>query len=60
MEARNESHEIFGTERIEKVLTENAHLSAQVIANRMLATVRQYTSRRSLDDDITIVVVKMK
>ncbi len=59
-EARNESREIFGTERLEEILIENATHPAQVIANRVLGTVRQYAHRRNLEDDITVVVVKIK
>lgn len=59
-EARNESREMFGLERLEKVLVDNAHLPAQVIANRILSTVRQFALRRTLEDDITVVVLKMK
>lgn len=59
-EARGEGGEIFGMERLEKAFSDNVHHSAQVIANRILATVRSFTRKRSLDDDITIVVVKIR
>lgn len=59
-EARNEKRDVFGTGRLEEILIENAANSAQVIANKILTAVRQYSKRRTLEDDITIVVLKMK
>jgi len=59
-EARNESRDIFGIERLEEVLMENSEHAAQVIANKILATVRQFAHRRNLEDDITVVVLKIR
>jgi len=59
-EARNEKRNIFGTERLEDILIENASHSAQMIANRILTAIRQFSKRRNSEDDITLVVVKMK
>jgi len=60
VEARDESREMFGVARLSKVLVQSANLSAQVIANRILAAVRQFALRRTLEDDVTLVVVKIK
>ncbi len=59
-EAQNESGEFFSMERLEKAFVSNINHSPQVIANRILATVRQWTHKRRLDDDITIVVLSVK
>jgi sigma-B regulation protein RsbU (phosphoserine phosphatase) len=59
-EARTPEGEMFGEERLEKTFVQNASHSAPMIAQRILASVRSFTKKRNLDDDITIVVLKIK
>jgi GAF domain-containing protein/ligand-binding sensor protein len=59
-EAQNEKGEFFAIEKLQKAFISNINHSPQVIANRILATVRQWTHKRRLDDDITILVLSVK
>jgi len=61
-EARNEEDELFGEERLHKLvyeyMEENAgSLSAQKLLNQIYDAVRQFASNMLLTDDLTIVVL---
>ncbi|HEY9899123.1 MAG TPA: SpoIIE family protein phosphatase [Pantanalinema sp.] len=70
IEAQNARGEEFGFERMEKLILENGHLSAEILKERLLETWQHhvYDGTRPLDyhaikaaqadDDVTIVVVK--
>ena len=56
---RPRSHDtMFGVQRALQIVCENRHRSAAEIVNELLDRVRQFTTRRLQEDDMTIVVVK--
>lgn len=59
-EATNPSRELYGLERLIKVLKNTHHLSCEEIKQAVLDNLRQYTGNRPLSDDITLVVLKQK
>ena len=56
-EARDRHGEIFGEERIDEILKASRSESAEVIVNRLLDAVRDF-SYGTQEDDQTVVVVK--
>jgi serine phosphatase RsbU (regulator of sigma subunit) len=50
---------MFGKERIYDIIRENASLSAGQIINMLLASLKGFQQGAQLEDDITLVVVKM-
>lgn len=59
-EARDAQGNIFGTGRLQDVVKGSATLSAQSIANKIFADVQRYSKTPSLNDDFTLVVLKIK
>lgn len=58
-EAMNEEREQFGTERLEKLVKQNADLGVQELATGIRLAVRDFTGGRPMADDTTIVVSKV-
>lgn len=58
-EAMNRSDQEFGYERLERVLTENAHRSVDEIKERLLWQVTRFTQGVPLADDATLVIAKI-
>lgn len=58
LEASNGSHDMFGVERIMDSVRGNANGSCEVIANGVLAAVRDFTGDAPADDDITLLVAE--
>ena len=59
-EAENENEEMFGKERMIEVLKKNNNKSAQDIAKSVVDAVLEFTKPKHHEDDITIVVIKVK
>lgn len=59
-EAVNTKNEMFGDERLEKLVKENVELSAEEIKNIILDEVLIFTKGLPQGDDITLIVLKMK
>jgi sigma-B regulation protein RsbU (phosphoserine phosphatase) len=60
IEARNSEGEEFGEERTKQILVRNAHLSAAEIEQQMLRTVNTWTNGAEQEDDLTLVIFKVK
>lgn len=59
-EASNAEGREFGTGRILKVVRENSSRTAREICDELYRAVAEFTKRDSLDDDLTVMVVKLK
>lgn len=59
-EARNSSDEEFGTERLSRVVKENPNLTAREIVAALRRNLQEYTSGQPLEDDTTILAVKVQ
>ncbi|HXG93597.1 MAG TPA: SpoIIE family protein phosphatase [Blastocatellia bacterium] len=59
-EARNASDEEFGEKRLRRILAESSHLSAQELTEKIVESVRSWSSDTPQQDDLTLVVMKVK
>lgn len=59
-EAMNPKDEIFGEERLIKVMEQNAHLSPQQLQEKILSAVSRFSDKAPQHDDFTMVVVKVR
>ncbi|MBL8171137.1 MAG: SpoIIE family protein phosphatase [Acidobacteria bacterium] len=59
-EAVNAQHEMFGEERLEQLIKDNVHLSAEHLKQHILDEVLAFTAGLPQGDDITLIVLKMK
>ncbi len=57
-ETHNYADEMFGTERLCTVLQESAHLPVEDIARQIFAELDLFRGDRSVDDDLTLMLVK--
>ncbi|MEP7343407.1 MAG: SpoIIE family protein phosphatase [Acidobacteriota bacterium] len=60
IEAHNPDGEEFGEERTKQVLIRNAHLSAAEIEQQMLRAANAWTNGAEQEDDLTLVIFKVK
>jgi phosphoserine phosphatase RsbU/P len=60
IEAHNPQNEEFGEERVIETLIKNRHLSATKIERRILDAVRDWTQDAEQEDDLTLVIFKLK
>jgi sigma-B regulation protein RsbU (phosphoserine phosphatase) len=58
-EARNSRGDFFGKQRLEDLVRENAHRSAQEIADLVSHAHQQFRAEQSPDDDVTLLIVKV-
>ena len=58
-EAFNTSGEMFGKERVRKVISSCADLSAAEICDRMNVELSNFLGDATPDDDLTFVIVKV-
>jgi serine phosphatase RsbU (regulator of sigma subunit) len=56
-EAQDEENEFFGEQRLRTVLKANAHRSAEVIEDRLIAAVYDFAGDAPQFDDITVMIV---
>lgn len=60
IEACNPQGEEFGEDRVIQTLIHNAHLSAAEIEQQILRTVKAWTQEAEQEDDLTLVIFKVK
>jgi sigma-B regulation protein RsbU (phosphoserine phosphatase) len=60
IEARNPQNEEYGDERLIQTIINNSHLSAAQIERHILQTVREWISDAEQEDDLTLVIFKVK
>src|SRR5262249_38701995 len=61
VEGRNpRAEEEFGEERLVRTLRDAAHLSAAQIEHHLLESVRRWTADAEQEDDLTLVIFKVK
>jgi sigma-B regulation protein RsbU (phosphoserine phosphatase) len=59
-ESRNQKREMFGKKPIYDIIRNNASLTANEILNAMLESLKQFQQGAKIEDDITLVVIKIK
>jgi sigma-B regulation protein RsbU (phosphoserine phosphatase) len=59
-EAENEEGEMFGKERLKVLLRQYHTATANELAEKIVQEVKNYCGNRKLQDDVTVVVVKME
>jgi sigma-B regulation protein RsbU (phosphoserine phosphatase) len=59
-EARNESQEEFGTRRLKQVISDSHELSAGQIQENIHNAVKEFTGISHQEDDLTMIVVKIR
>jgi sigma-B regulation protein RsbU (phosphoserine phosphatase) len=58
-EAFNQKGDMFGKERIYDIIRKNSSLSADQIVNLLLASLKSFQQGAQIEDDITLVVIKI-
>ncbi|MBI2266490.1 MAG: serine/threonine-protein phosphatase [Armatimonadetes bacterium] len=59
-EARNKDGEIFGIRRLREVVGEGADLPVKALANKIYNGVQRFTRRQFLEDDFTLLVIRVQ
>ena len=59
-EARNPDGKMFGKDRIYQIIRQNASASANEIQNAVLESLGRFQKEAKLEDDLTLVVIKIK
>lgn len=59
-EAMNTNEEIFGEERLRLVIEQYAHLSPQLLQEKVVQAVGEFSGKAPQHDDLTMVVVKIR
>jgi len=59
-ESRNQKREMFGKEPIYETIRKTSALSANEIIDAMLESLKQFQNGAKIEDDITLVVIKIK
>jgi len=59
-EAENASGDMFGKDRVHEIIAANAALSARGILNILIDMLYRFAKGRKLEDDVTLVVIKVK
>ena len=60
VEAMDKNDDEYGMERLESIVLQNAAGSSKVIAEALLADVREWVKLIGLQDDLTLIVLKKK
>jgi sigma-B regulation protein RsbU (phosphoserine phosphatase) len=58
-ETRNQNDEMFGNQRLQQVLRQNAKASAQTVKRAILEAVAEFRGNQAQEDDLTLVVIKV-
>ena len=58
-ETRNSSGEMFGLNRLHKIISDNVNESATLIQNSIIDAVRSFQAKAPQEDDITLVIIKL-
>jgi sigma-B regulation protein RsbU (phosphoserine phosphatase) len=59
-EAMNSNHQLFDQSRLESVLKESAHFSAEKIVERINLRLDEFVQSEEPHDDVTMVAIKVK
>jgi sigma-B regulation protein RsbU (phosphoserine phosphatase) len=59
-ETRNQNDEMFGHQRLQQILRQNAKASAQTVKLAILDAVAEFRGNQAQEDDLTLVVIKVK
>jgi serine phosphatase RsbU (regulator of sigma subunit) len=59
-EARNPKGEMFGKERLHKMIRQNASATAKEIQSAVFESIRRFQKDARLEDDMTLVVIKIE
>lgn len=59
-EAMNTNEEVFGEERLRSVIDQYAHLSPQLLQEKIVEAVSEFSGKAPQHDDLTMVVVKIR
>jgi sigma-B regulation protein RsbU (phosphoserine phosphatase) len=59
-EARNSDGEMYGKEKVYEIIRQNAQAGANDIQRAILASLKAFRKDAKLEDDMTMVVVKIK
>lgn len=59
-EAKNETNEEFGYDRLKQFLQKHAHYSAELMKEEILKNLYDFCGSSNLDDDITTLIIKVK
>lgn len=59
-EAQNRNNELFGKERVQSIIRENAHRSADEISAVLRDSLSDFLQDINQDDDITFVIIKVQ
>jgi sigma-B regulation protein RsbU (phosphoserine phosphatase) len=59
-ETRNEDDQMFGQQRLRKIIQQHAATSAKDINNNVINSVRDFRGKASQEDDVTLVVIKLQ
>jgi hypothetical protein len=59
-ESMNMQQEIFGEDRLQKIIEDSAHLPPQTIQKNIINSVNQFAEKAAQHDDFTMVVVKVQ
>jgi sigma-B regulation protein RsbU (phosphoserine phosphatase) len=59
-ESRNQRREMFGKDRIYDIIRKNSSLSANEILSAILESLERFQNGAKIEDDITLVVIKIK
>jgi len=57
-EAQNANHELFGEERVKKLVNKNAAKSVQDFSNAILDEVKNFIGDERIADDLSFVIIK--
>jgi serine phosphatase RsbU (regulator of sigma subunit) len=58
-EARNPKGEMFGKDRLHKIIRQNTSATAKEIQNNVFESIRRFQKDARLEDDMTLVVIKI-
>jgi len=57
-EAQNSDKEMFGTDKVHKILARYADASADTIASQLIGELEEFRGTESQEDDVTLIVIK--
>ncbi|MBF0410471.1 MAG: fused response regulator/phosphatase [Candidatus Riflebacteria bacterium] len=58
-DARNSRREFFGINRISSIISENCDLSSEALIQQLCQSVKNFTNRENMDDDMTAILMKI-
>jgi len=58
LEVKNRDNEFFNFHRLREIFSRSVHLDPEEIYNRIIEELRDFSGKRGLDDDMTIIILK--